>query len=223
MWWKPSPNSMAEPDSSKAGDGSRTGLWMAASFAVGLLIVVVFRLTSDPGERVTGALRATARWSFALFWLATVGKALAVLFGPRFDALARRGRELGLCYASAHLAHLGVVAWLYYQALANSVELPPITFFGIAVFWTYLLAALSFKRVSARFNQRTCRILRLIGVEYIALAFLVDFYKDPFQGGFQHVAAYAPFVVLVIAGQLLRLAAAVKSRLHLKVRGLTVS
>jgi hypothetical protein len=194
---------------------------MAASFAVGLVIVVVIRLHAGPGERVAGALRVTARWSFTLFWLATVGRALFTLFGSRFQALAQRSRELGLCYASAHLAHLGVVGWVFYQAITNSVELPSLTFFGIAVFWTYLLAVLSIKGVSARLNQRACRIVRLIGVEYIALAFLVDFYKDPFQGGLAHVAAYAPFVVLSIAGPLLRLAAAVKSRLQ-PARGLAV-
>jgi hypothetical protein len=202
---------------------SKTGAWMAASFAVGVLIVIVIRLGAGPGERVTGALRATARWSFMLFWFATVGRALATLFGSRFQALARRGRELGLCYASAHLAHLGVVAWVFYQALTNSLQIPSPTFFGIAVFWTYLIAVLSIKRVADRLNQRTCRILRLIGIEYIALAFLVDFYKDPFQGGLAHVAAYAPFAVLAIAGPLLRLAATVKGLLHLKARGLTAS
>jgi hypothetical protein len=186
---------------------------MAASFAVALAIVIAFRLAAGPGERVSGALGTTARWSFTLFWLATVGRALATLFGERFQALAVHARDLGLSYASAHLVHLGVVVWVYYYAIVHGTREPSqntLIFFGIGVFWTYLIAILSFKRFAAKLNARTCRILRTIGVEYIALAFFVDFFKSPFQDGFAHIASYAPFVVLSVAGPLLRLAAAGK-------------
>ncbi|HUN94626.1 MAG TPA: hypothetical protein VMU69_00115 [Bradyrhizobium sp.] len=186
---------------------------MAASFVMALAIVIAFRLGASPGERVSGALRATARWSFTLFWLATVGGALATFFGERFQALAAHARDLGLSYASAHLVHLGLVVWVYYYAIVHGMEEPArstLIFFGIAVFWTYLIALLSFKPVAARLNARTCRILRSIGVEYIALAFFVDFFKSPFQDDFGHIASYAPFVVLSVAGPLLRLAAAGK-------------
>jgi hypothetical protein len=190
-----------------------TAKWMAASFAVALAIVIAFRLGAGAGERVSGALRATARWSFILFWLATVGRALAALFGERFEALAAHARDLGLSYASAHLVHLGLVVWVYFYAIVHGTQAPSrntLIFFGIGVFWTYLIALLSFKPLAAKLNARTCRILRAIGVEYIALAFFVDFFKSPFQNGFAHIASYAPFVVLSVAGPLLRLAAAGK-------------
>jgi hypothetical protein len=186
---------------------------MATSFAVALAIVIAFRLGAGPGERVAGALRATARWSFLLFWLATVGRPLATLFGERFQSLAARARDLGLSYASAHLGHLGLVVWLYYDALVHGTDFPSrgtLVFFGIGIFWTYLIALLSFNAVAAKFNARTCRILRMIGVEYLSFAFFVDFFKNPFQDGFVHIASYAPFVVLSIAGPVLRLAAAGK-------------
>jgi hypothetical protein len=186
---------------------------MAASFAVALAMVIAFRLGAGPGERVSGALRATARWSFALFWLATVGRALAILSGGRFQALASHARDLGLSYASAHLVHLGLVVWIYVYAIVHGTDVPSrgtLIFFGIGVFWTYLIALLSFKPFAAKLSARTCRILRTIGVEYIALAFFVDFFKSPFQDGFAHIASYAPFVVLSVAGPLLRLAAAGK-------------
>jgi hypothetical protein len=198
---------------------------MVASFAVALAIVVEYRVGADPGERVSGALRATARWSFTLFWLASVGRALATLFGERFQALAAHARDLGLSYASAHLTHLGLVVWVYYYAIVHGKEVPPqhaLIFFGIAVFWTYLIALLSFEPFAAKLNARTCRILRTIGVEYIALAFFVDFLNSPFQNGFAHVASYAPFVVLSVAGPLLRLAATGKRRLT-ELRRLLVS
>lgn len=192
-----------------------TARWMAASFAVGLAIVIAFRLGAGPGERVSDALRATARWSFTLFWLATVSRALATLFGERFQGLAAHARDLGLSYASAHLVHLGLVVWVYYYAIVHGKEVPSqqtLIFFGIAVFWTYLIALLSFERFAAKLNARACRILRTIGVEYIALAFFVDFLKSPFQNGFAHIAIYAPFVVLSVAGPLLRLGAMGKRR-----------
>jgi hypothetical protein len=190
--------------------------WIAASFAVALALVVVLRLGAGPGERVSGALRATARWSFCLFWLATVGRALATLFGERFQRLAEHARDLGLCYASAQLVHVGLVVWIYCYASVHGTGTPSrstLIFFGIGVCWTYLIALLSFQSFAAELNVRTCRILRSIGVEYIALAFFVDFFRSPFQNGFAHIASYAPFVVLSVAGPLLRLAAVGKKRL----------
>jgi hypothetical protein len=180
---------------------------------VALAIVIAIRLGAGPSERIGGALRSTARWSFILFWLATVGRALATLFGARFQSLAAHARDLGLSYASAHLVHLGLVIWIYVYAIVHGTEMPPrnaLIFFGIGVFWTYLIVLLSFKPFAAKLSVRTCRILRTIGVEYIALAFFVDFFNRPFQDGFAHIASYAPFVALSLAGPLLRLAAAAK-------------
>ena len=198
---------------------------MAVSFAVGLAIVIAFRLGAAPGERISGALRATARWSFILFWLASVGHALATLFGERFRALAAHARDLGLSYASAHLVHLALVVWVYCYAIVHGTKAPSqqtLIFFGIAVFWTYLIALLSFDSVAAKLNARSRRILRIIGVEYITLAFFVDFFKSPFQNGFGHIAGYAPFLVLTVAGPFLRLAAMGKRRFS-ELRRLVVS
>jgi hypothetical protein len=185
-------------------------MWMAASFGVALAIVIISRFALGPGERVDTALRATARWSFLLFWLAYAGSALATVFGSRFQALARHGRDFGLTFASAHLAHLGVVAWVYYGSVGQPFTRSTIIFFGLAAIWTYVLAILSIKRLSASLNPRVWRMVRTLGVEYIALAFLVDFAKDPFQYGFASLLAYLPFQLLAVAGPLLRLAALAK-------------
>jgi D-alanyl-lipoteichoic acid acyltransferase DltB (MBOAT superfamily) len=183
--------------------------WMAASMGVALVIVLVLGLAAAPGERLGTALRATARWSFLLFWLASAGGALASLFGSRFQALARRGRDFGLAFASAHLVHLGLVAFLYYIAL-NPPSRSTLIFFGIAAVWTYVLAILSIKRLSARLNPRVWRIVRTFGVEYIALAFLTDFAKNLFEGSVANFIVYLPFLTLAIAGPILRLAALAK-------------
>jgi D-alanyl-lipoteichoic acid acyltransferase DltB (MBOAT superfamily) len=182
---------------------------MAAAFLVGLVIVLAVRAGAGPGERVVMALRATARWSFLLFWLASTGGALTTLFGSRFQALARRARDFGLAFASAHLVHLGVVAWVYFSSPDPPMR-STLVFFGIAAIWTYVLAILSIKRLSVRLNPRAWRTVRTLGVEYIGLAFLTDFAKHPFQGGVLDVANYLPFLALAIAGPILRLAALVK-------------
>jgi hypothetical protein len=186
-----------------------TSQWMAASFGVALVMVIVIRLAEGPGERVAMALRATARWSFLWFWLASAGRALATLFGPRFQALAQRARDFGLAFASAHLVHLGLVAWVYYSS-AEPPGRPTLIFFGIAAFWTYLLAILSINRLSAKLSPQLWRIVRTVGVEYIAFAFLVDFNKVSFQDGIGNVIVYLPLLALAVAGPLLRLAAVVK-------------
>lgn len=183
--------------------------WMAASLCVALAIVLVTRLCATPGGKLGVALGATARWSFLLFWLASTGGALTTLFGSRFQALAHRARDFGLAFASAHLVHLGLVAWLY-QVAPSPPPRSSLIFFGIAAIWTYALAILSIKRLSAGLNPRLWRAVRTLGVEYIALAFLVDFDKNLFDGGVANFLAYAPFLALAIAGPLLRLAALAK-------------
>jgi hypothetical protein len=183
--------------------------WMAAAMGVALAMVFIIRLNEGPGERVAMALRATARWSFFLFWLASTGRALTTLFGSRFQALAKRGRDFGLAFASAHLVHLGLVAWVYYSS-AEPPGQSTLIFFGIAAFWTYLLAILSIKRLSAKLNPKVWRIVRTVGVEYIAFAFLVDFNRISFQDGIASVIIYLTLLALAAAGPLLRLAAVVK-------------
>jgi hypothetical protein len=190
-----------------------TAQWMLASMAVALVMVIVIRLNFGPRERMVNALQATARWSFALFWLATVASPLRTLFGSKFKTLAQHARDLGLCYASAHLVHLGLVVWMFMVSVPD-LSRQFVIFFGAGVFWTYLLAALSFGAVSGAIGARAARVLRIIGVEYLSLVFFVDFNKDPMEGGPRRIAYYAPFLALTIAGPLLRLAALAKRQLY---------
>jgi hypothetical protein len=183
--------------------------WMAASICIALALVAAARWTMPAGDRLSGALRATARWSFVLFWLGYTGNSLNGLFGTRFKALAQHGRDFGLSFAAAHLVHLGLVAWLL-RISETPFPRQPLVFFGIAVIWIYLLALLSIERISAQLGPRTCKTLRSIGVQYIALAFLVDFAKNPFGLGRRHLVTYLLLLALALAGPLLRLAAAIK-------------
>ena len=85
---------------------------MGAAFLIAFALAAIVLAIFGAGERGTElALRVTARWSFLLFWLAYAGGAMAMLWGQRLGGLARRRRELGLAFASAHLVHVGLVLW----------------------------------------------------------------------------------------------------------------
>src|SRR6478735_9966950 len=118
-------------------------LWMGAAFGIALAIAVAVLAVRGTGNAsIRLALELTARWSFLLFWLAYAGNAVAMLFGP--ENLARKGREFGLAFASAHLVHIGLVIWL--SRILDRPVLPPglFLFFAVGLFFVYLLAGLSF-------------------------------------------------------------------------------
>jgi hypothetical protein len=205
---------VSAPDPRK--DTSTTMLLMGVALIMALLIVLAVYWGPHLDPRAPGklgrALRATARWSFLWFFLASSGGALKALFGERFRAMAQHARDFGLAFASAHLAHAGLVAWLYLSYGGPGIGI--LIFFGIGLIFTYLLALLSIQRVTARLDPKLWRWVRVIGVEYIALLFIYDFAKNPFSGGIAQLLAYLPFLVLAIAGPLLRLAAAVQKIRH---------
>jgi len=183
------------------------------SFAVALAIVWIAYSHFDPAERTGFELRATARWAFVLFWLASTGRSLATLFGNRFAALARRSRDFGLAFASAQTVHLALVAWML-EVNPDPFPRLPLALFSIGAACVYVLVFLSIRRVTATFNPGFVRTVRSLAVEYIALIFLMDFLmdfaKNPLRGGLVNVAAYVPLIVLAIAGPVLRRGAALK-------------
>jgi hypothetical protein len=193
-----------------------TALSMAAAFLIAFVLAVVVLAIFGVGERGTSiALRATARWSFLLFWLAYAGGAMAKLFGPRFNTLAQQGRAMGLAYASAQLIHVSLIFWLFYVAAGPGG--------GMLVFWagivcTYLLALFSWPRMRDALGPRLWRILRTIAMEYIAFVFAVDFILIPLHehgvGGYP--LSYVPFAVMLIGGAGLRIATSVQSRLAVR-------
>lgn len=196
---------------------SRLGLWIGAAlggaFAASCL-VLGFAGTSEKSIRL--ALEVTARWSFLLFWLAYAGAALARLTG--WQGLAGKGREFGLSFAAAHLVHIGLVIWLSYLLERIALTGGLLLFFLIGLFWTYLLAALSFGGGRA-LGPQGWRIVRFLGMNYILIAFGRDFvlplvHPKPAQHTPAHVLAYAPFALLCAAAPLLVLMA--RSQIALK-------
>jgi hypothetical protein len=177
---------------------------LAFSVAVGLSVVVLGLFGAD--QKGTGrALVVTARLSFLLFWPAYAGGAMTALFGATFEPMKEHAREFGLAFASAHLVHIGLVAWLCLIGDAPSVT--TFVFFGIAVVWTYLLALFSIGRLHAVLGHRYRRVLSTVGLNYIAFAFAVDFVNHPPRFDVKYAVGYLPFAGLAVAGPLLRLAA----------------
>lgn len=184
------------------------GRWMALSFAAALVVAVaVLALRGTEPQGVGAAVRMTARLSYLVFWPAYAAGALVELFGRTFAPLAQRRRHLGLGFAAAHLVHLGLVAWLYRISIRPPLSADMFWFFVIGAAWVYLLALLSVGRVSRALGQTGSRLLRVVGSEYIAFAFLVDFVVTPLRIGAKRPLEYLPFAILALAGPVLRLAA----------------
>lgn len=178
--------------------------WMAGAFLVSLLltaIVLAVRGVEEPGTVL--ALRATARWCFALFWPAYAGSALAKVCGPRFAAFARHGREFGLAFAAALSVHLALVLWLI-RIAADQRE--PMIFFWSGAFCTYALALLSWPRLRDALGARWWRRYCSLAVENVALVFAADFIIEPLRAGGigDYPISYWPFAAALAAGACLR-------------------
>jgi hypothetical protein len=182
---------------------------MAASFLVGAALAAIVFGVVGAHDRVGAAMRLTARWSFLLFWLAYTGSAMATLWGPPFNGLARYGREFGLAFASAQLVHVGLVL------LSGSGA--GMAFFWVGIVFTYLLVLFSLPRVRDDMGPRLWRMSLVIALNYIALVFAADFIEGPLKRGgiANYPLGYVPFALMLIVGVGLRTAAFA----HRKLRG----
>jgi hypothetical protein len=170
--------------------------WMGLAFAAeaGVAAVALAVFGADKHGTII-ALQLTGRLSFLLFLPAYAGSAMATLFA-RLQPLRRHGREFGLAFASAHIAHLGLVGWLCWIGAAPAVG--TFVLFGIAAFWTYLLALLSFGQLQRMLGPQGWWFVRLVGMNFIFYAFAVDLVKLPGNsgGGVRYLAGYLPFAAL---------------------------
>jgi hypothetical protein len=194
-----------------AGDRDRSapegaGVWAATAFCGACALAGAALAVRGAGEKGTvTALMATARLSFLFFAAAYTGGPLAELFGSAFRPLRRRGRELGLAFAAAHLPHLGLVAWLCWIGHTPAAE--TFAVFGAAAFCTYGLALASLGPFRSAADSRLLRPLRPVAMNYIAFAFAVDFLSHPLGGDVRQVALYLPFAAVAAGAPALRFAA----------------
>jgi hypothetical protein len=190
----------------------KTAEWTSIAFLVAMILVIVIYSSVPSSVRLGMALRATARWSFLWFCLATYGGALAALFGSSFQPLASRARDFGLAFAAAQFAHVALAIWLLYRSPDPFPRLQLIVF-SIGVFWTYLLALLSIgNTLSAQIGIRRSQQLRRIGVEYIAFAFAFEFGGRILDGNLANALHYFPLFAAAVGGPMLRIGASIKRR-----------
>jgi hypothetical protein len=194
-------------------------VWMIGAFggALALAVAVLAGYGTGPDGLRLG-LRVTARWSFLFFWLSYAGGAMAILFGPAFAGLARQARALGLAFATAHLVHIGLVVWLGVVIGQIPLQGGGLWFFLVALFFTYLLALLSFG-IGMRNIGRLWRPLLFLGTTYILIAFGGDFVLGALALKTQHwlyAAAYVPFALLSLIAIPLRLAAFLRQHFGLR-------
>jgi hypothetical protein len=190
-------------------------LWMIGAFGGAFALAGV--VLADYGIGLVGigqAVRYTARWSFLFFWLSYVGGAMAVLFGAAFAGLARSARALGLAFAAALQVHIGLVVWLGVVIGQIPLRGSVLWLFVVALFFSYLLALLSFG-VGIRRLGGLWRPLLFLATTYILIAFGRDFVLgalDPNVRYWPYAAEYLPFAVLSLIAIPLRLAAFLRQR-----------
>lgn len=181
---------------------STTGLWMASAFAAGAVLAAIALAVFGAGKHGTVvALQMTARFSFLIFWLAYAGGGLAVLLGPAAQPLQRHGRDFGLAFAAAHLVHVALVVWLCWIGGTPAREV--FIFFLPPLATVYLLALFSIGSLQQRLGHTLWRVLRTVGMTYIAYAFGADFVGGPLGGDAKHIVMYSLFAVLSVAGPVL--------------------
>ena len=183
--------------------------WMGLSALAALALAAAALMVAGTGRRGTDlGLLLTARLAFLLFWPAYTGSSLVALFGPAFQKVKRHGREFGLTFATVLLVHLGLVAWLCWIGAVPSTA--TFVLFGTAAVLVYLIALFSIGRLQQWLGVAGWSLLRLIGMNFVAYAFAVDFLRNPFGGGIERAAFYWPFAALSIVGPGLNLAAAAR-------------
>jgi hypothetical protein len=153
-------------------------------------------------EGIRAVLRLTARTSFVLFTTAFAASALARRWpGPATRWLLANRRQIGLSFAVSHTVHL--MALLALSRLTPAFTDATIV---IAILGYMAIAAMtvtSFDRTAAWLGPRRWRRLHLTAGYYIWFVFLASYLPRTIIES----AAYAPFVVVLLAVLALRLTA----------------
>jgi hypothetical protein len=213
-WQKVRQHNLAEHNSEVPANGLTSRVpnirqnawtWMAAAFCASLgFTVSAVAVFYVPHGALGIALETSARAAFLFFWPAYVGGALNSLFGNIFLPLKVHARQFGLAFAAALLVHLGCVLLLC--AIGHAPPMGTFVVFGTAAVFTYLLALLSIGHVRQALPRKFWPPIHAVAMNYIALAFILDFVKFPLSD-FREGVKYLPFAVFAIVGPTIKLAA----------------
>ena len=192
-------------------DRPKLWLWIFLSFATAIAVAVAILIKDGISpDGIKAALRATARFSFLLFWGAYAGGLLRKIPLSAAQFLSRRRRECGLSFAAAHSIHLGLILWLFAISSQQPVSTKIIIQDGIGFGWMYLLVIFSFDFVRRRLSPLAWRVTFNIALEYIAYVFATDFILLHLQDGVDLSIVYWPFIVMLVGTALLRWASAAR-------------
>ncbi len=181
---------------------STTWLWMVSAFAAAAVLAAIVLAVFGAGKLGTVvALQISARFSFLIFWLAYAGGGLVELLGPAAQPLQRHGRDFGLAFAAAHLVHVALVVWLCWIGGTPAMEV--FKFFLPPLATVYILALFSIGSLQQMLGHTLWRVLRTVGMTYIAYAFAADFVSAPLGGDTKHIIMYSSFAVLSVIGPVL--------------------
>lgn len=184
----------------------RTSLLLIAALALAILWRGGFSV-----DAVRMVIRVTARTSLVLFLLAFTAAAAFRLWPSGWTRWQRANRRyLGLAFAGSHAMHaVAITAFARMDPAVYHARVKLMTYVlsGLGYVFIAAMAATSFDRTAAWLGPRAWKALHLVGGYYLWLSFMNAFVKrapaDPF---------YWPFVGLVVAAMLIRIAARVRVR-----------
>lgn len=186
-------------------DRPNTWLWIGLSFATALAIAVAVLIKDGHYyDGTVAALRASARFSFLLFWGAYAGGLLRKIPLELPQWLAKRRREFGLSFAAAHSVHLGLILWLFHVSSKQPVSDFIIVQDGIGFGFMYLLVVCSFDFARRMLSPPVWRAVFNIGLEYIAYVFSTDFILNHLHDKAEMTILYWPFTLMLVGAALLR-------------------
>jgi hypothetical protein len=176
--------------------------------AMGALLLLAYG-TGEEGVRAV--VRHTAQTSFALFIATYSASSARALWRTPFTAwlLANR-RYVGVGFAVSHAFHLLAIIALYRVSPSFRADLSWSTLIGggLAFVLVFVMAATSSDRAVALLGRRAWKALHTAGIHYIWFIFFISYTPRMLITSI----AYAPFVVLLLAGLGLRIAARLRLR-----------
>jgi DMSO/TMAO reductase YedYZ heme-binding membrane subunit len=187
----------------RPGPGTIAVACAAAALGASIAIAVGHALADVPLEQWRLSARYTARFSFPILLVTFVASSwhrLAPSAASRFVLLRRRA--LGLAFATAHTIHLG--ALVTFNVMAGQVPNPTSLIGGGGAYLLMFAMAATSNDASVRRLGRNWVRLHKLGIYWLWFVFTISYGGRALGGKLE----FAPFVVLLLGGLGLRIAAA---------------
>jgi len=188
--------------------------WRIVGWATVVLVALFAALLVLNGtgeEGVRSVVRHSAQTSFALFIAAYSASSLRAFWrNDLTEWLLANRRYVGVSFAVSHTIHLLSLVALYQvaESFRTSLDASTIVGGGLAYVFLYLMTATSFDTTAAMIGRRAWKILHTTGMHYIWFIFFISYTPRMLITS----VVYAPFLILLVTGLGLRIAARVRVR-----------